>query len=46
MSPLSRKDSLALKKIDLGCTVVDLVMKIKPFKGVNTETWHFLLKKE
>ena len=46
MGPLSRKDSLALKKRDLGCTVIDLVMKIKPFKGVNTKAWHFLLKKE
>ena len=35
MGPLSRKDSLPLKKRDLGCTVIDLVMKIKPFKGVN-----------
>ena len=24
-----------LKKRNLGCTVIDLVMKIKPFKGVN-----------
>ena len=46
MSRLSRKDSLALKKRNLGCTVIDLVMKIKPFKGVNTKAWHFLLKKE
>ena len=37
MSGLSRKDGLALKKKDLGCTVIDLVMKIKPFKGVNTK---------
>ena len=37
MSRLSRKDSLALKKRNLGCTVIDLVMKIKPFKGVNTK---------
>ena len=46
MGPLSRKDSLALKRRDLGCTVIDLVMKIKPLKGVNTEAWHFLLEKE
>ena len=43
---VTRKDSLALKKRNLGCTVIDLVMKIKPFKGVNTKAWHFLLKKE
>ena len=35
MSPLSRKDSLALKKRNLGCAVIYLVMKIEPFKRVN-----------
>ena len=34
-----------VKKEKLGCTVIDLVMKIKPFKGVNTKAWHFLLQK-
>ena len=46
MSRLSRQDSLSLKKRKLGCTVIDLMVKIKPFKGVNTKAWHFLLKKE
>ena len=31
---------------NLGCTVIDLMMKIKPFKGVNTKAWHLLLKKK
>ena len=32
----SRTDSLPFKERNLGCTAVDLVMKIKPFKEVNT----------
>ena len=37
MSQISRTDSLAFKERNLGCTVIHLLMKIKPFKGVNTK---------
>ena len=45
---LSRKDGLIAyhfkRETYLGCTVIDLVMKIKHFKGVNTKAWRFLFK--
>ena len=47
---LSRKDGLIAyhfkRDTYLGCTVIDLVMKIKHFKGVNTKAWRSLFKKE
>ena len=37
MSRLSPKDSLPFKEKNIVCTVIDLVMKIKPFKGVSAK---------
>ena len=45
-SRLSRTYSLPFKERNLGCTVIDLVMKIKSFKEVNTKARCSLLKKE
>ena len=45
MGRLSRKDNLPFKERNLGCTVIDLVMKITSFKGVNTNALRSLLEK-